>query len=178
MDGLNLYAYVHNNPVNLVDPYGLWQVTLGGGYGLAGRITFGKNDGRWNVGGAFGYGIGAMADFTPEDSASTFDSDCDSANLGVEVSGGVKLLGTDVGAGVRARVEANEAGSSEVRAGLIGGATVPGSYINASGSADVVLRKDADCDSVDAYGEVTSGPVSYGAGGMIFGGVTGGYEWK
>jgi len=41
----------------LVDPYGLWQFTIEGGYGLAGRITFGKNFGRINIGIAFGYGL-------------------------------------------------------------------------------------------------------------------------
>ena len=56
--GINLYGYVSNSPVNYMDSIGLWQVTIGGGAGVGGYITFGYNSGQTNFGGYIGAGEG------------------------------------------------------------------------------------------------------------------------
>jgi len=89
--GINLYTYCGNNPTNFIDPSGLWQFTFGGAIGLGGRITFGKNNGRWNVGFAFGYGLGGMVEITPSTIENSSASEGDSLNIGIEVSGSAKV---------------------------------------------------------------------------------------
>jgi hypothetical protein len=66
--GLNLYAYVGNNPVGRIDPQGLWQFTIGGGYFFGGIITFGNNGGQWNAGVTVGGGEGLFFNVDPHDS--------------------------------------------------------------------------------------------------------------
>jgi hypothetical protein len=46
----DFYAYVSNGATNEKDPLGLWQSTIGGGYGVGVLITFGHNNGQWNFG--------------------------------------------------------------------------------------------------------------------------------
>ncbi len=77
--GINLNQFVSNNPINYVDPNGLWQLTIGGGYWLGGKITFGNNggnggffhslvNGQWNFGAYAGVGMGFYGSLDPEDS--------------------------------------------------------------------------------------------------------------
>ena len=65
--GANLYAYVGNDPLNATDPLGLWQITVSGGYGLFGSLTFGYNSGQFNLGAAVGAGVGLSAAYNPSD---------------------------------------------------------------------------------------------------------------
>jgi RHS repeat-associated protein len=87
--GINLYGYVLNNPVNLWDPWGLWQVTIGGGAGIGGMITFGYNSGQFNFGGFVGAGEGFFG------SIDFGDSGCE--KIGLSTGG---RAATEVGASI------------------------------------------------------------------------------
>ena len=177
VDGANRVVYVGNNPINFTDPHGLWQVTIGGGYGYAGRITFGKNQGRWNIGFGFGYGVGLMGSFSPEDIDPSYASRDLSVNIGVEVSGETKLLGLDISGGLGGVTEADKCNNVETRIGGFGAMRIPGTIVNVGGSADVVGRGDLDCGTAEYFGELQRSPIEIGVGGMVFGGVTGGIAW-
>ena len=62
--GINLYAYVGNDPVNAIDPLGLWKFEIYGGAGIAGFLSFGYNDHHfsWRVGVGAGDGLGGSYD--------------------------------------------------------------------------------------------------------------------
>jgi RHS repeat-associated protein len=64
---VNLYTYVRNDPIGAVDPRGLWQVTMGGGWGYGAAVTFGVNGGQTSFGAYFGFGYGFSADYDPND---------------------------------------------------------------------------------------------------------------
>jgi hypothetical protein len=152
-------------------------VTIGGGYGYAGRITFGKNQGRWNIGFGFGYGLGLMGSFSPEDVDPGYASRGLAANIGVELSGEAKVLGLDISGGLRGVTEADECNNVEMRVGGFGTARIPGTIVNVGGSADLVGRGNLNRGIAEYFGELQRSPVEIGLGGMVFGGVTGGIAW-
>jgi uncharacterized protein RhaS with RHS repeats len=69
-----LYSYVGNNPIDRIDPLGLWQFTVSGGLGWGGSLTFGNNggsgwfNGNFNIGAQIGSTTGASATFDPNNS--------------------------------------------------------------------------------------------------------------
>jgi hypothetical protein len=72
--GINLYRYVANNPIDRIDPLGLWQITIEGGVFWGGQITFGNNggsgifNGQWNLGVHAGFGEGLAFSLDPKNS--------------------------------------------------------------------------------------------------------------
>jgi RHS repeat-associated protein len=57
--GPNLYEYANIDPVNMIDPFGLWQVNINIFLPEIGiNITFGNNGGQWNAGAKAGPGEG------------------------------------------------------------------------------------------------------------------------
>lgn len=175
--GLNQYTFCANNPVMLRDPSGLWEFTIGAGLGFAGRISFGKNNGRWNIKFGLGYGIGLSGSFAPEDADPQFASDGLAARIGLEVSGEARVWGLDLSGGLQAHTASDECGNVENRLGGFGSVRVPGTTVKVGGPADVVIRGNLNRGSIDAFGEVQRAPVTIGLGGMVFGGVTGGVAW-
>ena len=89
--GQNVYAYAGDDPLDLRDPKGLWQLTLQGGDGVGARITIGNNHGQWSLGAYVGIFVGGSV------SLDTTNADCKpwGSNPGLEGSGDIGL-GPDV----------------------------------------------------------------------------------
>ncbi len=67
----NLYAYTLQDPVNLIDPNGLWSLSIGIYAGYGGGITIGRNpNGRYFGSIKAGIGIGAGASWDPHGQSS------------------------------------------------------------------------------------------------------------
>ena len=177
--GLNQYVFCGNNPIMFIDPLGLWQITLGFGYGYAGRITFGHNSNRWNIGFGFGYGIGATVSGTSQNIEPGYASQGVALNIGIEASGQAKVFGlVDVSGGLRVFSEADGCDNIETRGGVFGSVRIPGTIVNVGGTVDVVSRGNLEYGTAEyIIGDVQPKPVETGLGGMAFVGVTGGVNW-
>jgi hypothetical protein len=89
----NIYIYCQNKPLICVDPFGLWQLTIGGGDGFGGIITVGNNggsnafNGQWNFGGFIGGGVGLYGNLNLNNSG------CHKSGLegGARATGGIGL---------------------------------------------------------------------------------------
>lgn len=106
----DFYSYVSNDPVGKADPRGLWQVTVGAGWGYGALITFGDNGGQWNFGLDVGGGIGAFIDYDSNDE----DCEC-GANAHLEGDLGIVDL-DDIG--VELNVNQNFESSGELSLSL------------------------------------------------------------
>jgi RHS repeat-associated protein len=88
----NMYRYVRNNVAEYADPFGLWQLTIGAGYGYAAQISFGYNNGQSNFSLIGGYGLGVAGSFTKDDNTVGHVSGDSSISLGM---GGAISFGED-----------------------------------------------------------------------------------
>ena len=72
-EGANLYEYVSDNPINAIDPLGLWYIDInitGGWYGLVGTggVFVGSNGIHPYAGGGIGTpGVSTSAMWSPND---------------------------------------------------------------------------------------------------------------
>lgn len=79
--GLNSYTYVGNNPVNFIDPYGLWLLSIEGYYGVGGGASISYNNGTLEVLGKVGVGLGAGVGLDPNGKPSKHALDCGSGAI-------------------------------------------------------------------------------------------------
>ncbi len=103
LGGANLYAYVNNDPLNQIDPLGLWQVTISGGLEIGGAVTFGYNSGQWNVGAWGGVGVGFAVRVNLSDAGLQTSGFQPSLRTGYNVNIG-SLGGYGVGRQIRTRL--------------------------------------------------------------------------
>jgi RHS repeat-associated protein len=91
----NLYGYVMADPVNFIDPIGLWSFSVGGYSpfsGLGGGINFGVNpDGSWFAGVWGGGGIGGGFGFDPDGTSPGYNPSCGpSVSVGAYANAGAR----------------------------------------------------------------------------------------
>ena len=75
----NLYGYVLQDPVNGIDPRGLWSLTISAFDGLGGFFSFGQDPKthQWFYGGGLGVGLGGGVSFNYKGARPGFDGkDC------------------------------------------------------------------------------------------------------
>ncbi len=163
--GINLYGYVEQNPVNLIDSYGLWEFSASGGFGVGGEINFGSNNGQWNFGAHFGLGAGASASINPN------PSECHSSgfNGGIAAKGQIGL-GSGIEADAGYSPSAPSDSSVEISVAVPGTSTgvslgEEGGKLTAGGSAQF-----GEAGSVSSNGEGTVGESAFaGIGGTVYG---------
>ncbi|MBW2662707.1 MAG: RHS repeat-associated core domain-containing protein [Deltaproteobacteria bacterium] len=116
----DLYGYCLNDPVNFVDPEGLWSITASFYWGYGGSITLGSNKGRSFVRAAGGVGVGGGIHWNPTGNfpVSADGSPCGakgfigaSANIGASlgpISGGLEgHAGLTISKGANERPKTN-----------------------------------------------------------------------
>ncbi len=109
---VNLYAYVSNDPVNLVDPEGLWSVTIDGYYGKGGGIVFGRDpNGTFFMSFRAGYGIGGGVGYDPNGtSPDPCNSDSSFSSIGAFAEGNLAIGPLYGGANINGGVTFKESG--------------------------------------------------------------------
>jgi uncharacterized protein RhaS with RHS repeats len=127
--GINPFVYSENNPINLIDPYGLWtlaidfSVTAGAGKGATAGHTY-VIDSNLNIariehageGGYGGVGAGAAAQFQITNAPTVYD-----------LAGGSMSMGGSLGAGAHgtAEIVIMDNGYYGFNAGMAGGPGTP-----------------------------------------------------
>ena len=90
--GLNTYAYVESNPLNLIDPFGLWSITISGYDVIGGQFTFGRDPktGGGFIKGRIGVGVGGGIVWDPNGGRpGALPSECDTGGYGIGLGGSV-----------------------------------------------------------------------------------------
>ena len=83
--GGSFYTMVGNDPLDYIDPLGLfqWTITIGDGWG--GQFTFGRNGGQWNIGLRGGVGGPFSITYNPKDAG------CQDSGFSMKVIGSGKI---------------------------------------------------------------------------------------
>jgi RHS repeat-associated protein len=176
-DGLNLYSYCGNNPVMLVDPHGLFQVTLGFAYGVGGRITIGRNYGRWNVDIALGAGAGGVFKYVPASVEPGPRSEGLRVSNGVELSADLLIRDVEVGVSDTLQLVGDSKANIGVHGELAGAVTVPGTPIELSGSVTAAMGGNVEEGTFYTEPGAKLNPPAVGGGAMVFAGWKGGFAW-
>jgi len=117
--GVNVYAYCTNNPLNLCDPLGLWEVSVGGFTFDGSVVSDGLKTGLAAVANQFSGGLvgGGYSNHVGFDGAKHFAQVADAALTATGVAGLTKKIAVKVAARSAAKLAA-KAGVAE--AGVLG----------------------------------------------------------
>jgi len=106
--GINPFVYSYNNPVNYIDPYGLWTVSGGFGLGLAAKFKVGYNSGRWTVGYGLGEGFGLIGSYDGSDKSPSYADSGFAIQIGISISANAKIGPKSIGLEAAANSRADE----------------------------------------------------------------------
>ena len=140
--GATVYAYVGGDPLDRIDPYGLWQFTITGDLGLGALVTFGYNSGQFNIGAYVGLGEGASGSLNLDDSG------CHQSGAwrGTRADGrlGIGAVGADVSATVGPGVNTSEVtGQVPGVRNLNVGFSTDGNQVNPAPTVNIVAGESA-----------------------------------
>ena len=100
-----------NDPVNFVDSYGLWSISVGGYAGIGGGITFGRdpNTGQGFLSVQLGFGLGGGASYNPQGGrpGSSPTDDCSTGGFGLGLFADASFNAGPIQAGLNSNVGRN-----------------------------------------------------------------------
>ncbi len=143
----HLYNYVENNPVNRIDPWGLWSVSIEGYLGVGGGIDIVYSNGTLEFTGKLGVGVGGGLSFDPLKIPSEHTRSCGSgliARTRGDIGAGLGIGVADIG--VSGSLVSGNAITTPVGGGF---AETSGPTISTDGSAGFGLKASANI-SVEA----------------------------
>lgn len=79
--GLNTYNYVEANPLNAIDPYGLWSLSVEGYFFAGGGVSIAYSNGTLEILGRLGVGFGAGASYDPFGTPTPHSESCGSGYI-------------------------------------------------------------------------------------------------
>jgi len=151
--GINVYAYASDNSVDATDPSGLWQFTIGAGFGLGGIVTFGNNGGQWSFGAYVGLGLGISVSVDPRNTGTATPG----FQGGVSGSAQVGVRGfKDIGLDATVSLPDASSGSS---------ADVTISVLDTGGTITIPLPPSQDSPAYITFGGGAGGAL--GLGGIV-----------
>jgi RHS repeat-associated protein len=136
--GINLYQYVGNDPINNIDPLGLWTFEIYGGWGFGAYFQIGYNDHHLSLSGGLGAAAGASISLDPKNTPSDLASGTWEGGLKGKLDFGEGPVGGGVEAEVGGTKDPCDHGKNYAKVGA------SGSFLFLSGSGDIGRETDED----------------------------------
>ncbi|CZF87032.1 RHS repeat-associated core domain-containing protein [Grimontia marina] len=113
--GINLYKYIHGDPINLVDPNGLWAVSISwyNGIGLGGEFGYNPGTGKYFGKLHFGLGVEGGVGFDPFEGGDEDKQNCGESgwSSGIEADWSLNYGTGGVGGNTGSNFNTGEAGN-------------------------------------------------------------------
>ena len=173
---VNLYGYVQNNPVNFVDPFGLWTFSGGFGLGYAVKIKVGYNSNRWTIGFGVGEGVGLVGSIDLSNKPPSSADSGIATQIGVSISAGIKILSKSLGIGGAANVRGDSCDNYLNKVGF--SFSIPGPKNSSLGGGTFEIGQKGNLNNVEYSDHYKFSPdTSIGFGAFQFAGFEAEVSW-